>query len=199
MGCRATATQYRPVGRDTGRQTVPTIRSIWQPRGFRSCITIRQCLIRSFSMAATQFMAAMRSIGSADLPHMAASVCTLRTPPPFSTWYKAKVWRQRLLSFPGATRSSRAVPLRLHALIAEGRALPMTNATGVIMHGGNLLTTTATGLITDGRGLPMATLTDLNGPTITGVPSRGRHRSSIRTDPPSRGLRLPGCLKEASS
>ena len=75
----------------------------------------------------------------------------------------------------------------------------MTNATGVIMHGGNLLTTTATGLITDGRGLPMATLTDLNGPIITGVPSRGRHRSSIRTDPPYRGLRLPGCLKEASS
>jgi hypothetical protein len=72
-----------------------------------------------------------------------------------------KVWRQRLLLYPGATRSSRAVPLRRHALIAEGRALPMTNATGVIMHGGNLLTTTATGLITDGRGLPMATLTGL--------------------------------------
>jgi len=77
----------------------------------------------------------------------------------------------------------------------------MTNATGVIMHGGNLLTTTATGLITDGRGLPMATPTGLitDGPIITGVPSRGRHRSSIRTDPPSRGPRLPGCLKEASS
>ena len=60
----------------------------------------------------------------------------------------------------------------------------MTNATGVIMHGGNLLTTTATGLITDGRGLPMVTLTGLitEAPIITGVPSRGRHRSSIRTD-----------------
>ena len=97
---------------------------------------------------------------------------------------KTKVWRQRLLLYPGATRSSRAVPLRRHALIAEGRVLPMTNATGVIMHGGNLLTTTATGLITDGRGLPMVTLTGLitEAPIITGVPSRGHHRSSIRTD-----------------
>ena len=60
--------------------------SIWQPRGFRSCITIRQWFIRSFSTAATQSTAAMRSIGSADLPHMAASVCTLRTPQPFSNW-----------------------------------------------------------------------------------------------------------------
>ena len=114
---------------------------------------------------------------------------------------KRRYGRQRLLLYPGATRSSRAVPLRLHALIAEGRALPMTNATGVIMRGGNLLTTTATGLITDGKGLPMATLTGLitDAPIITGVQSRGCHRSSIRTDPPSRGLRLPGCLKEASS
>ena len=102
---------------------------------------------------------------------------------------KRRYGRQRLLLSPGATRSSRAVPLRRHALIAEGRALPMTNATGVIMHGGNLLTTTATGLITDGRGLPMATLTGLNGPIITGVPSRGHHRSSIRTD-----RRLVGCV-----
>jgi hypothetical protein len=92
------------------------------------------------------------------------------------------------LSFPEAIPSSRAVPLRRHAFIAEGRALPITNATGVIMHGGNLLTTTATGLITDGRGLPMATLTGLitEAPIITGVASRGRHRSSIRTDRPSR-------------
>ena len=33
------------------------------------------------------------------------------------------------------SRSSRAVPGHRHALIAEGRALPMTNATGVIMRG----------------------------------------------------------------
>ena len=40
--------------------------------------TIRQCLIRSFSTAATQSTAAMRSIGSVDLPNMTAPVCTLR-------------------------------------------------------------------------------------------------------------------------
>ena len=60
---------------------------------------------------------------------------------------------------------------------------------------------TATGLIMDGKGLPMATLTGLitDAPIITGVPSRGCHRPSIRTDRPSRGLRLPEWLKEASS
>ena len=121
---------------------------------------------------------------------MAASACTPPTPQLFSNWWRAKVWARRPLWSPEAILSSRAVPLRRHALIAEGRALPMTNATGVIMHGGNLLTTTATGLITDGRGLPMvATLTGLKGPIITGVPSRGHHRSSIRTDRP-----LVGCV-----
>ena len=53
--------------RGTGRRTAPTIRSVWRPRGFRSCITIHPCLIRSFSTVDMQSMAAMRSIGSADL------------------------------------------------------------------------------------------------------------------------------------
>ncbi len=36
---------------------------------------------------------------------------------------------------PEAIPSSRAVPGHRHALIAEGRALPITNATGVMKHG----------------------------------------------------------------
>jgi hypothetical protein len=98
----------------------------------------------------------MRSIGSADLPHMAASVCTLRTPQPFSTWYKAKVWRQRLLSFPGAIPSSRAAPPRRHGASGAGRGLVMPTATGPI--------------------------TDRPPTTTTGVPSRGSFRPSIRID-----------------
>ena len=39
-----------------------------------------------FSMAGMRSTAAMRSIGSVDLPHMAASVCTLRMPQPFPHW-----------------------------------------------------------------------------------------------------------------
>jgi hypothetical protein len=43
----------------------------------------------------------------------------------------------------------------------------------------------------------MATLTGLitDVPIITGVQSRGGHLSSIRTDPPVRGLDLAGYLK----
>ena len=62
------------------------IRNVWQPHGFRSCTTIRQCRIRSFSTVVMQFMAAMRSTGLADRPHMAASVCILQTPQLFSNW-----------------------------------------------------------------------------------------------------------------
>ena len=62
MGCRGTASQCRLAGRDMGRRTAPTIRSVWLPHGFRSCITIRQCLIRSFSTVGMQSTEAMRSI-----------------------------------------------------------------------------------------------------------------------------------------
>ena len=85
-GCRATASQCQLAGRGTGRQTAPTIRSVWRPRGFRSCITIRPCLIRSFSTVDMPSMAAMRSIGLADLPRTAAFACTLRTPQLSSNW-----------------------------------------------------------------------------------------------------------------
>jgi hypothetical protein len=69
-------------------------------------------------------------------------------------------------------------------IIAEVRPLPMTNATGVIMHGLSPLTKTATGLISDGKGLLMATPTGLiTGAPIIGVQSRGVLRSSTRTDP----------------
>ena len=80
----------------TGRAGYGTPNGTYHPQHLAaSWFSKRQCLIRSFSMAATQSTAAMRSIGSADLPHMAASVCTLRTPQPFSTWYKAKVYYLR--------------------------------------------------------------------------------------------------------
>ena len=81
-----TALPLRGVNWPGGGRTAPTIRSVWRPRGFRSCITIRPCLIRSFSMGDMQSMAAMRSIGSADLPRMAAFACTLRTPQLSSNW-----------------------------------------------------------------------------------------------------------------
>ena len=49
------------TGRAGSGQPIRIIRSVWQPHGFRSCTTIRQCLIRSSFTAAMPFTAAMRS------------------------------------------------------------------------------------------------------------------------------------------
>ena len=90
MGCRATVSQYQLAERATLHQMVPIIRNVWRPPGFRNCITTHQYLIRYFFTAVMQFTAAMRSTGLADLPHMAASVCTLQMPVLFSIWQKSE-------------------------------------------------------------------------------------------------------------
>ena len=75
----------------TGRAGYGTPNGTYHPQrlaasGFQSCITTHQCLIRSSSMAVMPSTAATRYTGLADLPHMAASVCTLQMPVLFSIW-----------------------------------------------------------------------------------------------------------------
>ena len=72
---------------------------------------------------------------------------------------KTKVWGQQPSSFPAATPSSRADPRRRHSLMGDGRGLFMR----------------------------IATDQTTDSPT-TGVRSRGRFRSSIRTDAASRSM-----------
>ena len=81
-----------------------------------------------FSMAGMPSTAATRLIGSADLPHMAASVCTQRTPrvffvyaPPFqkSTWMFPKGPAANELDVQASTRA-------IALTNAEDRALPIS-------------------------------------------------------------------------
>jgi hypothetical protein len=84
----------------------------------------------------------------------------------------------------GAALSSRQGRQRL--IITEARRLPMSNATGVIMHGLGPPTMIATGVITDGKGLLMATPIGLTtGTPGIGVRSQGPFPFSILTSEPS--------------